>query len=164
MSDRRYGYDDDYAYKRKERADQGGEYYAKEREHHRDSYHKDREYQQKRYDDSGPRFNSTTTESIRKDYPQYYRRPGDGPQFSKYVETQRTGLFDPPSRSEQGDPSRAAATRDNRYADRDRRDAGSSTRDFGYQSGHPLRDDYKTAKNTRERDLDRDLERELSRR
>jgi hypothetical protein len=159
MSSRDYrdgrGYDDPYGYKSKERADRGHrDYYRKEKKYHDDNWRADRAEQLREYDNNRERFERGSTAEIKKKYKQYWPRYGDSKEFKTYLVTQRTGLFDPPSRYTSGEPKRREATWDNRHADRDRRENNISSEDFGYSSKDPQRTGYKTARNARDNPLD----------
>ena len=141
---------DPYGGKSRDLVNSDPDYYRKEKKYHDEDWRKDRSNQAKEYNHSRHTFEGATTVETKKAYRHLYSRRGDSKDLQKYLSTERTGFFDPPSRSTKGEPARREATRDNRHADQDRRDNRIESRDFGYSSNDFLRKDYRTAKNDRD--------------
>ena len=122
-------------------------------EDRRSEYDDDQQYhrKEKKYEERD--FDSGRTKSIKKDYKQLWPKSGDPKEFKDYLRNERTGYYDPPARSTQGESDRRKATIDNRDADRVRRQNRISNEDFGYPKNDYLRHNYRTAKNPRDNPL-----------
>ncbi|KAJ9615229.1 hypothetical protein H2200_001303 [Cladophialophora chaetospira] len=124
--------------------------YQRSQQPDEDSFHE----HQADYDSHAYTFQNATTAETKKRNQELYPRKGDPKALQDYLRTERTAQYTNNEKFISGEPERKKVTQDNARAVSDvRKQKNIKTEDFAYAEGNPLRDGYKTAKNTRDNPL-----------